>query len=49
MCSCPYSAGLQQLLKVCSQYCKDYDIIFNAKKDNIMIVSCDLFFTLFLS
>ncbi len=33
---CPCSAGLQQLLKVCSQYGKDYDIKFNAKKTNVM-------------
>ncbi len=34
----PYSAGLQDLLKVCSQYGNDYDIKFNAKKSNVMIV-----------
>lgn len=32
----PYSAGLQKLLKVCSQYCHDFDI--NAKKSKIMMV-----------
>ena len=35
---CPYSAGLQQLLRVCSQYGSDCDIIYNAKKSNIMII-----------
>lgn len=35
---CPYSAGLQQMLKVCSQYGLDYDIKYNAKKSHIMIV-----------
>lgn len=34
----PCSAGLQQLLKVCSQYGIDFDIKYNAKKSNIMIV-----------
>ena len=35
---CPYSAGLQQMLKVCSQYGLDHDIKSNAKKSHIMIV-----------
>lgn len=35
---CPYSAGLQQLLRICSQYGYDFDIKYNAKKSNIMIV-----------
>ena len=35
---CPYSAGLQQLLRVCSQYGPENDLIYNAKKSNIMIV-----------
>ena len=34
---CPYSAGLQQLLRVCSQYGADFDIKYNSKKSNIMI------------
>ena len=34
----PYSAGMQQLLKVCSQYGIDYDIKYNAKKSHIMVV-----------
>ena len=34
----PYSAGLQQLLKICSLYGVEYDIQYNAKKSNIMIV-----------
>ena len=34
---CPYSAGLQQLLRMCSQYGYDFDIKYNAKKSNIMI------------
>ena len=34
----PYSAGLQQLLNVCSQYGAAYDIQYNAKKSKIMIV-----------
>uniref|UniRef100_A0A3P9PUL3 Reverse transcriptase domain-containing protein n=1 Tax=Poecilia reticulata TaxID=8081 RepID=A0A3P9PUL3_POERE len=36
--STPYSAGLQQLLRVCSQYGCDFDIKYNAKKSNVMIV-----------
>ena len=35
---CPYSAGLQQLLRICSQYGIDFDIKYNVKKSNIMIV-----------
>ena len=35
---CRYSAGLQQMLKVCSQYGLDYDIKYNAKKSHIVIV-----------
>ena len=34
----PYSAGLQQLLRVCSQYGIEHDIKYNAKKSNVMIV-----------
>ena len=34
----PYSAGLQQLLRVCTQYGDDFDIKYNAKKSKIMIV-----------
>ncbi len=34
----PYSAGLQQMLKVCSQYGTDHDIKYNAKKSHVMIV-----------
>ena len=34
----PCSAGLQQLLKVCTQYGLEYDITFNAKNSNVMIV-----------
>ena len=30
---CPYSAGLQQMLKVCSQYGLDYDIKHNQHFD----------------
>ena len=33
----PYSAGLQQLLKVCSSYGAKFDIKFNPKKSVIMI------------
>ncbi len=33
----PYSAGLQQLLKVCSSYGDQYDIMFNPKKSVILI------------
>lgn len=35
----PYSAGVQQLLKVCSQYGQDFDIKFKAKKSKIMMVT----------
>ncbi len=34
----PYSAGLRQMLKVCSQYGIDHDIKYNSKKSHIMIV-----------
>ena len=33
----PYSAGLQQLLRVCSNYGLQYDIKFNVKKSVVMI------------
>ena len=33
----PYSAGLQQMLKLCSQYGMEHDIKCNAKKSKIMI------------
>ena len=33
----PYSAGLQQLLRVCTKYGVQYDIKFNPKKSVIMI------------
>ena len=35
---CPCSAGLQQMLKVCSQHTLDHGIKYNAKKIHIMIV-----------
>ncbi len=35
---CPYSAGLQQLLRICSRCGSDFDIKFNVKKSNITIV-----------
>ena len=34
----PCSAGLQQLLRICSQYGIDFNIKYNAKKSSIMIV-----------
>ena len=34
----PYSAGLQQLLRICSQYGTDFNIKYNAKKRVILIV-----------
>ncbi|XP_016534059.1 RNA-directed DNA polymerase from mobile element jockey-like [Poecilia formosa] len=34
----PCSAGLQQLLRTCSNYGQEYDIQYNALKSNIMIV-----------
>ncbi|XP_061597587.1 tumor necrosis factor receptor superfamily member 6B-like [Cololabis saira] len=34
----PYSAGLQQLLRTCSQYGSEYNIKYNTKKTNVMIV-----------
>uniref|UniRef100_A0A3P9KQQ7 Reverse transcriptase domain-containing protein n=1 Tax=Oryzias latipes TaxID=8090 RepID=A0A3P9KQQ7_ORYLA len=34
----PYSAGLQTLLKVCSDYGKDFDIKYNPSKSKVMIV-----------
>ena len=36
----PYTAGLQQLLRICSQYGPEHDIIYNAKKSCIMVVRC---------
>ena len=36
----PYSAGLQHLLNICTEYGAEYDIKYNAKKSNIMIVQC---------
>ena len=34
----PCSAGLQQLLRICSQYGTDFNIKYNAKKSSILIV-----------
>ncbi len=34
----PYSAGLQQLLRVCSDYGEQYDLKFNIKKSMVMLV-----------
>lgn len=34
----PYTAGLQQLLRLCSCYGVQYEIKFNSKKSFIMIV-----------
>ena len=34
----PCSAGLQELLSICSQYGEQFDITYNAEKSNIMIV-----------
>ena len=34
----PSSAGLQQLLRICTQYGSDFDIIYNAKKSKLMII-----------
>lgn len=33
----PYSAGLQQLLRACSEYGMEYDIKYNSKKSVVMI------------
>ncbi len=38
VCVGVYRAGLQQLLRICSRYGSDFDIKYNAKKSNIMIV-----------
>ena len=35
---CPCSSGLQQLFRICSQYGIDFDIKYNVKKMNIMVV-----------
>lgn len=35
---CPYSAGLQQLLNICSQYGFENDIKYNTMKSYILIV-----------
>ena len=34
----PCSAGLQEILSICSQYGAQFDIKYNAEKSNIMIV-----------
>ena len=34
----PYSGGLQQLLKVCSKFGNEHDVVYNAKKSSVMIV-----------
>lgn len=34
----PYSAGLQQLLRICSDYGEQYDIKFNSTKSVVMVV-----------
>lgn len=34
----PYSRGLQKLLDICSLYGSDYDIKYNAKKSNVMVI-----------
>ncbi len=34
----PYSSGLQQLLRVCSNYGVQHDIVFNMKKSVVMIL-----------
>lgn len=34
----PCTAGLQQLLSLCTQYGMKYDITYNAKKSNILIL-----------
>lgn len=34
----PYSAGLQQLLKVCAEYGEQFNIKFNSKKSVVMVV-----------
>ncbi len=35
---CPYSAGLQQMLKICPEYGVEFDVKFNSKKSHIMII-----------
>jgi len=35
---CPYSAGLQNMLKICSEYGVQFDVKFNNKKTHIMVV-----------
>lgn len=34
----PYSAGMQQLLKICSEFGKDHDVLYNPTKSSLMIV-----------
>ena len=34
----PYSAGLQELMNICSQYGIDFNILYNPKKSSILIV-----------
>ena len=36
----PSTAGLQSLLKICSDYGYDNDVKYNAKKSHVMIIRC---------
>ncbi|KAL7383434.1 hypothetical protein ABVT39_010640 [Epinephelus coioides] len=35
---CPYTAGLQQLLRICTQYGGKFNINYNAKKSKVIVV-----------
>ncbi len=35
---CPYTAALQQLLRICTQYGRKCDINYDAKKSKVMVV-----------
>ena len=35
---CPYSAGLQELLRICTHYGREFDINYNSKKSKVVVV-----------
>ena len=36
------SAGLQQLLDICNEYCTNHDLVFNVKKSQCMFFRCSI-------
>ena len=35
---CPYSGGMQTLLKICTEYGYEFDIKYNSTKSNVLVV-----------